>query len=41
MEQSLGRISSDFVVDNMMTFIDKDENGVIDIGELSFSIRDD
>jgi hypothetical protein len=38
MERYLGHEPADFVVDNMIASIDTDENGVIDIGELSHLI---
>lgn len=38
METFLGHEPADFVVDNMMKSVDQDENGVIDVGELSFLI---
>jgi len=38
MERFLGHEPADFVVDNMMASVDQDENGVIDVGELSFLI---
>ena len=34
----LGHEPADFVVDNMMASVDQDENGVIDVGELSFLV---
>jgi hypothetical protein len=38
MTSFLGHEPADFVVDNMMASVDQDENGVIDVGELSFLI---
>lgn len=38
LEQYLGHEPADFVVDNMIASIDTDENGVVDVGELSHLI---
>ena len=38
MKRFLGHEPADFVVDNMIASVDQDENGVIDVGELSFLI---